>query len=133
MAFLALKKITQSVIIIILFFCMSQIIRANAMDTKHDIYKIFPSRNLDESQKLGYIKPLYNDTQFIHLATYDQIDKIVAKYWADELNLLIAKIDPVKITGELVYETNPGGTNKYYHLYNGKIPLDAIMEIYLYK
>lgn len=41
---------------------------------------------------------------------------------------MVLKIDPSKLIGKLVFEVNPGGTQKYYHLYNGKIPLNAVIE-----
>lgn len=69
-----------------------------------------------------------DDDAFIHLAKEDQLDKIIAKYWADAPQLVILKIDTSKLQGNLVYEANPGGTTKYYHLYRGFIPFSAIAE-----
>lgn len=96
------------------------------------LYKILSDSDWQQCKAYGYLLPQPNDTKFIHLALQDQIERIVAKYWAEEPEVLIAKIDSSMITGELVYEANPGGTQKYYHLYDGLIPIDAILEIYNY-
>ncbi len=84
------------------------------------------------SQTLGYLKPLNMDTDFIHMCTEEQIGTIVEKFWQDTTDIVIAKIDSQKLQGDLKYETNPGGKNKYYHLYNGSIPLDAVADIKLW-
>lgn len=97
------------------------------------LYKILSQQDWQESQKLGYAKPLENDTDFVHLSEKDQIDRIVTKFWANRSDVVVVKIDPQKMLGKLVHEANPGGTTKYYHLYNGKIPLAAVVESYPYK
>ncbi len=67
------------------------------------------------------------DKEFIHLAKEDQVDGVISKFWNNK-NPIILKLDSSKIVGKLVYETNPGGTTKYYHLYEGQIPLIAVIE-----
>ena len=32
------------------------------------------------------------------------------------------------LPGKLVLESNPGGKSRYYHLYQGAIPMEAITE-----
>lgn len=93
------------------------------------VYKILACSDWQESKKLGYIKPLALDTNFMHLCTHEQIDQIIDKFWQHETSLVIVKIDPSKILGNLIYEANPGGTTKYFHLYAGKIPLNSIIDI----
>jgi uncharacterized protein (DUF952 family) len=56
------------------------------------------------------------------------LDKIVAKYWSEIPQFVILKILTNQLEGELRYEVNPGGTTKYYHLYHGCIPHEAIVE-----
>ena len=65
------------------------------------------------------------DDQFIHLATKKQVAHVADKFWKD-LEYVILKIDSTKILGRLSYETNPGGSTRYYHLYDGIIPLEAV-------
>jgi|SRR5579872_1775456 len=73
------------------------------------------------------------DADFIHLSTEDQLDRIIEKYWAGASEYIVLKIETAKLSGNLILEANPGGTNKYYHLYNGSIPLTAIIESKVHK
>ena len=68
------------------------------------------------------------DESFIHLATKEQVPHVAEKFWKG-LDHAILKIDSKKLVGRLIFETNPGGTNKYFHLYKGSIPADAIVEV----
>jgi uncharacterized protein (DUF952 family) len=38
----------------------------------------------------------------------------------------VLKLDVKSLPGKLVYESNPGGETKYWHLYHGSIPLKAV-------
>ena len=69
------------------------------------------------------------DADFIHLSTEEQLDRIIAKYWSEAPEYVLLKLETAKLPGELVLEANPGGTNKYYHLYHGSIPFSAILEV----
>lgn len=42
--------------------------------------------------------------------------------------MVILKINTSKLIGEMVFESNPGGVAKYYHLYRGYIPFESILE-----
>lgn len=103
------------------------------VDNKLFVYKILSKQDWIESKQLGYLKPQLNDDKFIHLSEHDQVTRIIKKYWLHVDEVLIAKIDATKMIGQLVKEANPGGTNTYYHLYNGKIPLDAVIEVVPYR
>ncbi|MDP1608967.1 MAG: DUF952 domain-containing protein [Chlamydiales bacterium] len=73
-----------------------------------------------------------SDADFIHFSTEDQLTRIIEKYWADVCEYIVLKIETAKLPGNLVFEPNPGGMNKYYHLYDGSIPLSAIVESKVY-
>jgi peptide deformylase len=92
------------------------------------LYKILSLRNWQATQSRTAVLLSTEDDSFIHLSTQDQLDRIIKKYWADAPQLVILKIDSRKLEGRLVFETNPGGTTKYYHLYNGFIPFNSIVE-----
>jgi len=92
------------------------------------LYKILSLENWKASQSRPTIQLTQDDKEFIHLSKEDQLDRIIAKYWADVPEYIILKIDTSKLTGRLVYESNPGGSNKYYHLYNGSIPLNSVIK-----
>lgn len=68
------------------------------------------------------------DDAFIHLSTHEQLERILVKFWAHIPKYMILKIETKKLPGELVFETNPNGSTKYYHLYNGHIPRLSIVD-----
>ena len=92
------------------------------------LYKILSVKNWEESQCAKYIALDKADDEFIHLSTEGQLDRIIAKYWKGVPQFVVLTIDPNKLEGELVFEANPGGENKYYHLYNGHIPPAAVVK-----
>lgn len=92
------------------------------------LYKILSYRNWQSTLGTNVVALSGNDDEFIHFSTEGQVDKIIEKYWAGASQYAVLKIDAQKLQGILKYEANPGGTNKYYHLYDGFIPIDAILE-----
>lgn len=90
------------------------------------LYKVLSVDDWAKSSETVHLSSM--DDHFIHLSTEDQLDKIIEKYWAGIPEYVVLKIETAKLPGQLVLEANPGGTNKYYHLYNGSIPLNAIVE-----
>lgn len=92
------------------------------------LYKIISLRNWLATQNRENVALSAEDDEFIHFSTEEQLAKIIQKYWSDAPQLAILKIDRSKLEGRLAYENNPGGTTKYFHLYNGFIPLEAIVE-----
>jgi len=124
------------VILCVAFLFTSSIAYANAESPVNDatqpsfLYKLVSPKDWELSQKAGHVVPseLDIESNFIHLSTEDQLAKTKAKFWENK-EVIILKIETSKIQGHLVFESNPGGTTKYYHLYDGVIPLDAIREI----
>lgn len=92
------------------------------------LYKILSMENWAASQVSERVHLSEEDKNFIHLCTEEQLERIIAKFWADSPEFVILKIAAEKLPGKMVLEANPGGTNKYYHLYHGYIPLNAIVE-----
>lgn len=91
------------------------------------LYKVLSVEDWAKSQKTVHLAAM--DAEFIHFATEDQLPGIIAKYWADVPHYVVLKVETSKLSGDLVFEANPGGTNRYYHLYNGSIPLSSIVEV----
>lgn len=96
--------------------------------TPHYLYKVLSMEDWRKSQGLPSVSLPAADDDFIHFSREDQLDRLLTKYWADEAEFIILKIDTTKLPGKMVFEANPGGSSKYYHLYNGCIPSDAIAE-----
>jgi uncharacterized protein (DUF952 family) len=92
------------------------------------LYKVLKVRDWKESQRKGIVQLANDDKSFVHLATGDQVSRIVGKFWINIPEYVILKIDTSRLKGRLVFEANPDGTNKYYHLYDGSIPLDAVIH-----
>ncbi|HEX2583141.1 MAG TPA: DUF952 domain-containing protein [Chlamydiales bacterium] len=90
------------------------------------LYKVLSTDDWAKSRETVHLSSM--DADFIHLSTEDQLDRIIKKYWTGVSKYIVLKIETAKLPGELILEANPGGTNKYYHLYNGSIPLTAIVE-----
>ncbi len=92
------------------------------------LYKVISVPDWQNSQQEDKVALGAIDQEFIHLATERQLDKIIKKYWKDESRFVILKMDTNKLKGKLVFETNPGGTSRYFHLYEGYIPFDSIVD-----
>ncbi len=92
------------------------------------LYKILSCENWEASQKKEELVLPTEDKPFVHFSTEEQLERIVRKYWANVNQFVVLKIDSSKLVGRLVLEANPGGTTKYYHLYDGKIPMNSIVD-----
>ncbi len=92
------------------------------------LYKILSQRLWQATVSRPSVYLSAEDDAFIHFSRDDQVERIVSKYWSDVPQFVILKVDTDKLPGKLVYEANPGGSSKYYHLYDGSIPFHAIVE-----
>jgi uncharacterized protein (DUF952 family) len=92
------------------------------------LYKIITEENWMTSLENKKLLSEKDDTDFIHLATNEQIPKIASKYFKDK-NYIILKLEVKRLHGNLILEANPGGLNLYYHLYDGYIPINSIVGI----
>ncbi len=101
-------------------------VNSYAEDIPNYLYKVL---SIDHWKGSGDIVQLpEEDHDFIHLSKEDQLERIISKYWANS-DFVILKIDAKKLPGKMVYESNQGGVNKYFHLYDGFIPMDSIIEV----
>ena len=91
------------------------------------LYKVVSQEQWQMSRHHHKIVLPSMDDDFIHLAKEDQVAHIVRKFW-DNKDHIILKLATKKLVGRLIYETNPGGSTQYYHLYEGNIPLDAVVD-----
>lgn len=96
--------------------------------TPEFLYKIVSEDEWKESQLQNQVVPSTLDKEFIHLSTEEQLPRIAQKFWNNQDHVVL-KLTSKKLKGRLAYEANPGGSNLYYHLYEGKIPLDAVISV----
>lgn len=90
------------------------------------LYKIVSTEDWEMSALGNQVIRSSMDTDFIHLAMEDQIPYVVEKFWKHREHIVL-KLASKQLVGRLVYETNPGGSTQYCHLYDGHIPLDAVV------
>ncbi len=93
------------------------------------LYKVVTKKTWKQSKKKDQLELPEFDREFIHLATKEQLPKIIDKFFAGKSDVLVLKLDVQKLPGRLIKEKNPGGATKYYHLYDGAILKDAIVEV----
>ena len=91
------------------------------------LYKVLSVEDWTKSRETVHLSSM--DEEFVHFSTENQLPAILAKYWADVSHYVVLKVETSQLSGNLEFETNPGGTNRYYHLYNGNIPLSSIVEV----
>jgi len=95
------------------------------------LYKLLSIQDWADSRQKNFVQLSQVDHLFVHLATENQLEKVTEKFWATIPQYVILKLETSQLAGRLVYEANPGSTNKYYHLYDGAIPLKSIVEVQL--
>ena len=99
-------------------------------ETPEYLYKIISVSDWQKSQTQNDVVLSSMDTDFIHLATKEQVPHVAEKFWKNS-DYVVLTLDTKKLPGRLIYETNPGGTTKYYHLYDGSIPKAAVVDTQL--
>ena len=100
--------------------------------TPRYLYKILSIENWEKSKERGSLLLSSADDDFIHFSTEETLERIIAKYWKEVPGYAVLKIDTIQLPGKMVYEANPGGSTKYYHLYNGSIPRDSVVDYQLF-
>lgn len=96
--------------------------------TPEHLYKIISSEQWQKSLLQNEIVGSPIDKEFVHLAKDDQLDHVAQKFW-NNMDYIVLKLASKKLVGRLIFETNPGGSTQYYHLYEGNIPLDAVVDV----
>lgn len=107
----------------------TQMISSNKENhTPKYLYKIVSPEEWQKSKNQRVVETSSLDENFIHLATEEQLPQIAQKFWKNK-DYVILKLDTKKLVGSLVYEANPGGKTLYYHLYEGTIPFDSVVDV----
>lgn len=96
--------------------------------TPEYLYKIISAEEWQKSLLQNEVVGSSIDKEFVHLAKEDQLAHVAQKFW-NNMDYIVLKLASKKLVGRLIYETNPGGSTQYYHLYEGNIPLDAVVDV----
>lgn len=94
------------------------------------LYKIISPEQWQESLLHNQVVSSALDKDFIHLATEEQLNHVAQKFWNAKEHVIL-KLNPKMLKGRLIFETNPGGTTLFYHLYDGIIPLEAVLDTFI--
>jgi|GEM_PF-1189946 len=94
------------------------------------LYKILPVDKWEASKAQKSLVLTSDDDTFVHFSKEDQYQKVADKFWKDKSYVLL-KITAAKLKGALILEANRPGGDKYWHLYDGSIPLEAVVEFTL--
>jgi len=92
------------------------------------LFKILTLAQWKEGQEKKILILGDQDETFIHLAEEHQVVKIAKKFFKDQSQVVIIELDRNKLVGRLIKERNPGGETKYFHLYDGHLPFNAIIQ-----
>ncbi len=91
------------------------------------LYKILTIDDWDRSKQSDRLCTSANDSAFVHFATEKQYPAVVQKWFAN-IPHAVMRIDSTKLVGKLVLEWDRKHTDKYYHLYDGHVPLEAVID-----
>jgi uncharacterized protein (DUF952 family) len=93
------------------------------------IYKLLTTEEWAAFQSQGrlYGNALDEKDGFIHNSTAGQVPMTTEKYFTLRKDVVLVKVDPTRIVGEIKFELAKNG--EYYpHIYNGFIPLEAVQN-----
>ncbi len=65
---------------------------------------------------------------FIHASTHSQVARVAHRFYRDAENLVVLAADTERIQPEIRYESAPGSTELYPHIY-GPLNVDAVLEV----
>jgi uncharacterized protein (DUF952 family) len=128
-----MKKIIQGSIL--LFFTFLTISCGNNNRPDFYVYKILTPVEWQQSQGKANVQlsAIDKGEAFIHLAEAKNYEEIARRFSGDATEAIILKLNPNKLVGRLVKQTNPGDPTEYYHLYDGRIPLNSVVSVRVLK
>lgn len=97
-------------------------------ETPKHLYKVLALELWQASENKQSVVLSPEDAPFIRFQKEDELSRLL-HYWGT-LNVphVVLKIKASKLQGKLVFEAKLGGSTKQYHLYDGCIPMSAIIE-----
>lgn len=98
-------------------------------NNKKFIYHLISQPDWNKISQSEYYAPDSLTTEgFIHFSYKDQIPGVIERYYRDQTDLLIIKVDVNKLKSNLIIEKVPD-TGLFPHLY-GKLNLDAVISVF---
>lgn len=98
------------------------------METVRGLYKIISLEQWELSKGQDKLSSSKADQDFIHLCEGHQIEGVIKRHYAGHTALIIAQIDGEKLPGRLLHEFVNGVGEHFFHLYDGYIPMNAIIK-----
>ena len=105
---------------------------AEQNSTPEHLYKVISLEGWRESLLRNQIVATPIDKDFVHLAKEDQVEYVVHKFW-NNADHIVLKLASKKLIGHLICEYNSAKTSKFYHLYNGSMPLESVVDVSIVK
>jgi uncharacterized protein (DUF952 family) len=94
-----------------------------------NIFHVISLEDWDKVKEKDFYTPMsLTNEGFIHFSFEDQIPGVIERFYNNQKNLLILKIDRNKLKSKLKLESVPG-FGDFPHLF-GELNLDAVVEIY---
>ena len=91
------------------------------------LYKVLTLDDWTVSQQNDRLCTPASDSAFVHFSTEKQYPTIVAKKFSTT-PYVVLRVDASKLVGKLELEWDTKHTDKYYHLYDGYVPLPAVID-----
>lgn len=91
------------------------------------LYKILSLENWKSSSGQDRLLTPPSDNSFIHFSTEKQYQKVIDEKFKNT-HYAVLTVEVAKLVGELKLEPNNARTEQFYHLYDGHIPMKAIMH-----
>jgi len=108
----------------------NETIQASAeQSAPNTLYKVLSADAWQQAELEGTFRGVGIDLEdgFIHLSAPDQVKEVVAKYFANQDDLVLVSLDADRLGESLRWETSPDGV-LFPHVYGG-IPLEAVESV----
>jgi uncharacterized protein (DUF952 family) len=96
------------------------------------IYHIINRTTWQQAQAAGvYQPPSLASEGFIHFSKLEQVEATVARFYANERDLLLLEVAESKLTARLIYERATDVAELFPHLY-GALNLEAVVRVFAF-
>lgn len=94
-----------------------------------DIVHIAPRLRWEQALAAGVYRCESLATEgFLHASTADQLPGVANAFYKGRTGLVVLRIDPAKVQAPIRWETAPGSSERFPHIY-GPLNLEAVVEV----